>query len=49
MGVCGTDHYLHGSDYPFIPFKQSLEWCDALDAGQRAAVLGGNAKRLFGL
>jgi aminocarboxymuconate-semialdehyde decarboxylase len=49
MGVCGADHYLHGSDYPFIPFEQSLQWCEALDADERAAVLGGNAQRLFGL
>lgn len=49
MGICGTAHYIHGSDYPFIPYDRSLQWAKDLDADVRQAVMGENAKALYGL
>jgi aminocarboxymuconate-semialdehyde decarboxylase len=49
MGVCGTAHYIHGSDYPFIPYAKSLEWAIDLDPATRDAVMGDNAKALYGI
>jgi aminocarboxymuconate-semialdehyde decarboxylase len=49
MGVCGTEHYIHGSDYPFIPYARSLEWATELDPAVRDAVMGDNAKALYGI
>ena len=49
MGVCGADHYIHGSDYPFIPYARSLEWATDLEPAVRDAVMGGNAKALYGI
>ena len=49
MGVCGADHYIHGSDYPFIPYARSLEWAADLDPAVCDAVMGENAKALYGI
>ena len=53
MKAFGVDHVVLGIDYPFdmaeedpIGHVNSLEM---LDASARAAVAGGNAKRLLGL
>ena len=49
MGVCGIDHYIHGSDYPFIPYARGLEWAQDLEPSVRDAVMGNNAKALYGV
>jgi aminocarboxymuconate-semialdehyde decarboxylase len=53
MGFAGSGQILAGSDYPHmigsIPrMKDSLDAAN-LTAGERAAILGGNAARLFGV
>ncbi len=49
IGICGQDHYIHGSDYPFIPYKASLKWAEQADAPLRNAVMNENVKRLYAL
>lgn len=51
IAVAGDDRVLYGSDYPHNigDMKGCLARVDALPAGQRDAVRGGNAERLFGL
>jgi predicted TIM-barrel fold metal-dependent hydrolase len=49
MGICGRDHYIHGSDYPFIPYAASLKWAEAVDAPLRDAVMNDNVRRLYGI
>lgn len=51
ISVAGDDRVLYGSDYPHNigDMKGCLARVDALPAGQRDAVRGENAKRLFGL
>jgi len=49
----GTDHVLMGTDYPYDMAEydplEHLAATPSLDAAARAAIAGGNAKRLFGL
>jgi len=52
VGMCadlaGEAHILHGYDYPFLPFSDSVKWMDALPPARRGAILGGNAEQVFG-
>jgi predicted TIM-barrel fold metal-dependent hydrolase len=47
----GPEHIVYGSDYPFVPIGVSLEavrdW--KLPGDERAGILAGNARRLFGV
>ena len=47
----GPDRVLFGSDSPWSSQKESLEWIEAqpLTAEEKAAILGGNAKKLLNL
>ena len=51
LAVGGADHMLYGSDYPHNigDMEGCLARVDALPAGQRDAVRGGNALRIFNL
>ncbi len=51
IDVGGADHVMYGSDYPHNigDMKGCLARVDALPAGQRDAVRGGNAQRIFRL
>jgi aminocarboxymuconate-semialdehyde decarboxylase len=51
IDVGGSDRVLYGSDYPHNigDMKGCLARVDALPAGLRDAVRGGNAQRLFRL
>jgi aminocarboxymuconate-semialdehyde decarboxylase len=51
INVGGADRVLYGSDYPHNigDMKGCLARVDALPPDQRAAVRGGNARRVFGL
>ena len=46
--LAGEAQILHGSDYPFIPFGNSMKWMDGQAQAQRDAFLGGNAAQVFG-
>ena len=48
--ACGDDHVLYGSDYPLLRRRRYESQLDASGLGEkeRAAVMGGNARRLFG-
>lgn len=52
VGMCadlaGEARILHGSDYPFLQFGESVKWTDALSPERRGAILGGNAAQVFG-
>ena len=49
--VGSTDRILYGSDWPLIDLKVATRLVTSLDLPERdrAAILGGNARRLFGL
>ncbi|MGA8710915.1 MAG: amidohydrolase family protein [Thermoplasmata archaeon] len=49
--VGSADRILYGSDWPLLDLKVALSLVTSLDLteGDRAAILGGNARRLFGL
>lgn len=49
--VGSTERILYGSDWPLLDLKVALELVTSLDLteDQKAAILGGNARRLFGL
>ena len=51
VGLVGAGRVLFGSDYPLIGQRRSLREAQqaGLEPGDREAVLGGNAARLFGL
>ncbi len=51
ISVGGAENVMYGSDYPHNigDMKGCLVRVDALGPGQREAVRGGNAKRIFGL
>jgi aminocarboxymuconate-semialdehyde decarboxylase len=53
VGVFGADHVLMGTDYPFDMGEYDpighVASVDAFDAQTRAAIAGGNAKRLLGI
>ena len=46
----GVDHVLLGSDYPQLSLAQTLDALERLDLdeGEKAAIRGGNARKLFG-
>ena len=49
--VGSTDRILYGSDWPLIDLKVAMSLVSSLDLSERdkTAILGGNARRLFGL
>ncbi|OGA18992.1 MAG: hypothetical protein A3H32_21010 [Betaproteobacteria bacterium RIFCSPLOWO2_02_FULL_63_19] len=51
VGMCanlaGEARILHGSDYPFLQFSNSMKWMDGLSPEKRGAFLGGNAAQVF--
>ncbi|HXQ78974.1 MAG: amidohydrolase family protein [Thermoplasmata archaeon] len=49
--VGSAERILYGSDWPLLDLKVALELVSSLDLPERdrAAILGGNARRLFGL
>ena len=51
VGLVGAGRVLFGSDYPLIEHRRSLLEVEqaGLEPGDKEAVLGGNAARLFGL
>ena len=57
IGIFGPDRVVWGSDWPVCTLAASYEaWLEAtarligaLDAGERELILGGNARRLYGL
>ena len=50
-GLVGAEKILFGTDYPLIAHRRALRQVDEsrLAAGERRAILGGNAMRVFGL
>ena len=51
VATAGSDRILFASDYPLMSYPRVKEHVRSagLDAGQRNAIMGGNAKRLLGL
>jgi predicted TIM-barrel fold metal-dependent hydrolase len=49
VSVIGAGRLLFGTDYPLLPAKRYRQSLHRLPSRQRAAILGGNAKRVFGL
>jgi predicted TIM-barrel fold metal-dependent hydrolase len=49
VSVVGAERLLYGSDYPLLPDKRYRQGLRSLSRRQRAAVSGGNARRVFGV
>lgn len=49
VSVVGADRLIYGTDYPLLPAKRYRKGLQTLPRRQRAAVTGGNARRVFGL
>lgn len=45
--LSGEARIVHGSDYPFVQFRDSTKWMEGLTPERRGAILGANTAQLF--